>query len=90
MVKKKNNFLNFKVENNIWGVSVFFFYCIIFIYNFKCFVKISWKIKILFFVKEKKLERKNKLVVRVKKLGLCKFIMEIFGYVMIGNKILLI
>lgn len=83
---KKNNLLNFKVENNTWGASVLLFHCIILIYNSKRLAKISWKIKTSSFVKKKKLERRNKLAVRVKKTGSCKFIMETLGYVMIGNK----
>lgn len=54
MAKKKNNLLNFKVENNTWGASVLFFHCIILIYNSKRLAKISWKIKTSSFVKEKK------------------------------------
>lgn len=59
MAKKKNNLLNFKVENNTWGASVLLFHCIILIYNSKRLAKISWKIKTSSFVKEKNKREKT-------------------------------
>lgn len=64
---KKNNLLNFKVENNTWGASVLFFHCIILIYNSKRLAKISWKIKTSSFVKKKKIRKKKQIGCESKK-----------------------